>query len=363
MKIVIFAGGTGRRLWPISRKKTPKQFEPILGKLSTVQLAVDRVLRPFGAGNIFVSTNQRYLDIIRDQLPDLPPENVIVEPERRDLAPAVGLAMAHLAHASNDPDEPVAILWGDNYMSDVETFRSLLGAGEQLVREAKAKIVFVGETPRFANENLGWIGLGEPQGEVEGCPYFAFDSFIYRPPRAEAQQMFAGKRHVWNTGYFITTIGFVRKLYEQFQPALAAGLEIIQQAIGTADYEAVLYQQYPRLERISFDDAILNHVVPEQAVILHGEMGWSDPGTLYALKEALAQEERDTVTEGLVLAPDTHDSLLFNYEGDKLMAVIGLDGIVVVNTDDAILVVHKDMIPRVKDLVNSLEGTDLEKFS
>jgi mannose-1-phosphate guanylyltransferase len=92
-------------------------------------------------------------------------------------------------------------------------------------------------------------------------------------------------------------------------------------------------------------------------------MGWSDPGTLYALKEALAGDRAETVTQGLVVAPGTRDSLLFNYEGDKLMAVIGLDGIVVVNTDDAILVVHKDMIPRVKELVNSLEGTELERFS
>jgi mannose-1-phosphate guanylyltransferase len=363
MKIVIFAGGTGRRLWPISRKKTPKQFEPILGNRSTVQLAVDRVLEPYGAENVFVSTNDSYLDIIRQQLPDLPATNVIGEPERRDLAPAVGLAMAHLAHASSDPEEPVAILWGDNYMSDVATFRSLIAAGEQLICEQKAQIVFVGETPRFANENLGWIGLGHVAGEVLGRRYFAFDSFVYRPPLATAQEMYAGKRHVWNTGYFITTIGFIRSLYTHFQPEMAAALERIKAAIGSPDYEAILYEQYPQLERVSFDDAILTHVAPEQAVTLHGEMGWSDPGTLYALKEALARDEEQTVVEGLVLAPETRDSLLFNYESDKLMAVIGLDGIVVVNTDDAILVVHKDRIPQVKDLVNSLEGSELEKFS
>lgn len=363
MKIVIFAGGTGRRLWPISRKLTPKQFEPILGEQSTVQLAVERVLEPYGAENVFVSTNQRYEEIIRRQLPDLPPENVIGEPERRDLAPAVGLAMAHLAHHNEDPDEPVAILWGDNVMTDVPTFRELLATGEQLIRDTLAEIVFVGETPRFPNENLGWIGLGEERGAVKGRPYFAFDSFVYRPPLETAQQMFAGRQHVWNTGYFLTTARFIRDLYARFQPEMAAGLETIKNAIGAPDYGAVLQERYPQLQKISFDDAILTHVAPHQAVVLHGEMGWSDPGTLYALKEALASDQGETVTQGLVLAPGTRDSLLFNYEGDKLMAVIGLEGIVVVNTDDAILVVHKDMIPRVKELVNSLEGTELERFS
>lgn len=363
MKIVIFAGGTGRRLWPISRKQTPKQFEPIIGERSTVQLAVDRVLEPYGADNIYVSTNERYMEIIREQLPTLPLQNVIGEPERRDLAPAVGLALAHLTHAAAAPDEPLAILWGDNYMSDVRAFRQLLAAGEALIEEKRAEIVFIGETPRFANENLGWIGLGEQLGEAAGRPYFAFDSFVYRPPLTRAREMLAGQRHVWNTGYFVTTVGFVRELYARRQPEMSAGLARIEAAIGSDQYEPTLREVYPRLTKISFDDAILTHVAPEQAVSLHGEMGWSDPGTLYALKEALAGDEDETVTQGLVRAPDTRDSLLFNYESDKLMAVIGLDGIVVVNTEDAILVVHKDMIPRVKEFVNSLEGTELENFS
>jgi mannose-1-phosphate guanylyltransferase len=157
MKIVIFAGGTGRRLWPISRKQTPKQFEPILGERSTVQLAVDRVLETYGASNIYVSTNQRYREIIREQLPALPPQNVIGEPERRDLAPAVGLAMAHLASAASDPDEPVAILWGDNYMSDAGTFRELLAAGAELIRTKRAKSSL--SARRRASPTRIWDGL------------------------------------------------------------------------------------------------------------------------------------------------------------------------------------------------------------
>ena len=161
MKLVIFAGGSGRRLWPISRQKSPKQFEPILGSKSTLQLAVDRVLEVYGAENIFVSTNLKYVDLVRAQLPELPATNVIGEPARRDLAPAVGLGMMHLAHASHSETEPIAILWGDSYMDQVETFREVLAAAEQLLNDKKVDIIFVGETPRFANENLGWIGLGK----------------------------------------------------------------------------------------------------------------------------------------------------------------------------------------------------------
>lgn len=365
MKIVIFAGGTGRRLWPISRKKSPKQFEPILGSKSTLQLAVDRVLGSYGAENIFISTNEKYLDIIQEQLPQLPVDNLIGEPERRDLAAAVGLAMAHLVESvdSATSEEPMAILWGDNYMEQVPNFLKVLAKAEQLIQEKEAKIVFMGETPRFANENLGWIELGEKVGEVDGKPYYQFGSLTYRPPLAEAERMFAQETHVWNTGYFVTSVGFIWQLYRQHQPQMWQQLAEIKAAIGQPHYRQTLHQIYPQLEVISFDDAILKHVDPQDAMVLHGEMGWSDPGTLYALKEAINPDKESNVTEGLVIDDESKDCLIYNYESDKLVAAVGLEGMIVVNTEDAILVVHKDQIPLVKQVVNGLEGTELESYS
>ncbi len=366
MKIIIFAGGSGRRLWPLSRKKSPKQFEPIIGEKSTLRLAVDRVKPVYGAENIFISTNEKYVDIIRRQLPELPASNVIGEPARRDLAAAVGLALAHLAHATPEEaqnHEPVAILWGDNYMDQVDVFRRVLDAAEKLVANQKAKMVFMGETPRFANDQLGWIGLGEERGAVNGRPYYGFKSLRYRPPLVECQQMFAENTHVWNTGYFVTTIGFVRKLYQKLQPNLWAGLKEIEEAIGQPSYTETLHRVYPDLDVISFDDAILHYIEPGDALVLHGEMGWSDPGTLYALKEAINPDLKVNVTKGKVIAEQSADNLIFNYESDKLVAVIGLEGMIVVNTEDAILVVHKDNIPLVKKVVDDLEGTDLEPYS
>lgn len=362
MKIVIFAGGTGRRLWPLSRKKSPKQFEPIIGDRSTVQLAVDRVRDTYGPENIYISTNEQYEEILRKQAPELPPENVIGEPERRDLAAAVGLAMVHLARAG-DPDEAVAILWGDNYMTEVDTFLEVLAAAETLLQRDEARIVFIGETPRFANENLGWIGLGEKVGRVNGRDTFAFDSWVYRPPLEECRQMFAQKSHVWNTGYFVSTIGFISQMYQQYQPAMWAGLQKIGDKIGQANYRENLHQIYPTLDSLHFDDAIAKYVPQAAARVLHGQMGWSDPGTLYALKEAINPDPAENVAEGLVIETEAKDCLLYNQEPDKLVAVVGVEGLVVVNTEDALLVVHKEHVPLVKKLVDGLEGTELEKYS
>ncbi|HFC12722.1 MAG TPA: hypothetical protein ENJ56_07750 [Anaerolineae bacterium] len=362
MKLVIFAGGSGRRLWPLSLKSSPKQFEPILGEKSTLQLAVDRVLPQYGAENIFISTNELYVPILEKQLPELPPENFIGEPTRRDLAAAVGLAISHLAHYASD-DEPIGILWGDNYMDEVTTFRAVLKSAETLVATGKAKIVFMGETPRFANDNLGWIGMRGQVDTLDGLPVYGFKTLTYRPPLDECQRMFAAQSHVWNTGYFVTSVGYIKQKYAELQPEMWSDLSKIADMIGKDGYTATLHEIYPTLLETSFDDAVLHHLPAEDGAVLHAEMGWSDPGTLYALKEALNPSEEANVTRGLVIEHGSRDSLLYNYQNDKLLAAIGLDGMIVVNTENAILVVHKDQIPLVKKLVNQMVGTNLEKFT
>lgn len=360
MRIVIFAGGAGRRLWPISRQSSPKQFEPIVGEESTLQLAVDRVAPQYGFANMFVATNERYVDIVRRQLPGVPADNILAEPARRDLGPAVGLAMSHLARFGEN--EPVAILWSDNYIESVPAFVDLLDKAETLVRQEEADIVFIGETPRFANENLGWISLGEFAGEVRGSPYYGFRSLVYRPPLAECREMFARGNHVWNTGFFVTTPRYIRDLYRRYSPEMWQQLREIESAMGRDDYGLTLRRVYPVMQSISFDDAILTHLDHERAKVLHSNMGWSDPGTLYALKEALDPDPLANVTKGLVVDTASRDSLIYNYEPRKLVVAVGLEGMIVVNTDDAILVVHKDHIPMVKDVINSLQDKGLESY-
>jgi mannose-1-phosphate guanylyltransferase len=238
-----------------------------------------------------------------------------------------------------------------------------LDTAETLTVEGKAKIVFMGETARFANDNLGWIGLGEAMGELNGRNYYSFKSWIYRPPLERCEEMFSQGDYVWNTGYFVTTVGFVSEAYANHQPEMWAQLQSIGRAIGTEDYNTILHNVYPELLVDSFDDAIVKKTGLDDAVVLHGNMGWSDPGTLYALKEAINPNPNENVTKGLVEAHQTRDSLLYNYESHKLMSVVGLDGVIVVNMEDAILVVHKDQIPLVKQMVDGLTDTELEKYS
>ena len=156
MKAVIFAGGVGSRLWPLSRENTPKQFEPISEGKSTLQLTVDRLVPEISPEDIYISTNAKFKEVIQKQLPQIPANNIICEPASRDVGPAVGLAVTHLFHLF--PNETMAILWGDHLIQSPEIFRQMLSAGDEVVQNNEDKVVFLGQVPRYPNPNIGWIG-------------------------------------------------------------------------------------------------------------------------------------------------------------------------------------------------------------
>lgn len=349
MNIVIFAGGAGTRLWPLSRKNSPKQFTVFKDNQSTLQMAMARV-KSFGLENIFVATNADYENIVREQIPELTSGHIMTEPARRDLAAAVGLALFRLK--SQGKSGTVAMLWADHFMDKPENFTQALQRGEELINENPSRFVFLGEKARFANHNLGWIKLGKSLTENA----YEFSAWKYRPEVSECKEMFASHDWVWNTGYFVFDVDFVINLYKKHQPELAVVLEKM------ANDEKLVQAEYNNLPATSFDQAIVEKINPDQAVVLKVNLGWSDPGTLYALKEALASSENDNFTKGLTVTRNTADSFVYNEEVKKIVAVVGLEGMVVVNTKDALLVCHKDQVPEIKNLLKDIEDQGLGEY-
>lgn len=359
MKVVIFAGGVGTRLWPLSRKHTPKQFEKIIGERSTLQLAYERVLPICSPGDIFIASGKRYKEILHSQLPDIPKENFILEPEMRDVGPAVGLVTAILAKIA--PHEPFIILWSDHLVKNEKLFRKVLGYVCKILTEDKNKIIFMGHTSRFASQNLGWIEIGNKMKQLNGLSVFEFKSFHYRPDSSGAEAFHKSKHHYWNPGYFGTTASFLFSLYEKFAPSMHKQLLKIQDAWGTNEYQQVLEQVYPQFEKISFDNVILEQINPQDGYVIGADFGWSDVGAWEALKEALAENEEENVTRGKVLLSDSRDTLTFNYTGQMIVG-IDLDGLLVINTEDVLLVCPKDSVPKIKKLVESLSGSEHESL-
>lgn len=336
-------------MWPLSRRNSPKQFEILKDDQSTLQMAIERV-KGFGMDHLFISTNDEYIPLVRAQAPAVPTDHILGEPARRDVAAAVGLSLARLKKMG--VAGTVAVLWADHFMDHPDQFIDALKRGEDLIEADRERLVFLGEKPRFANHNLGWIKVGQ---EITGGQY-QFLAWKYRPELLECEKMLAEGSWLWNPGYFIFDMDFVLGLYEKYQPKMWSALN---EMVGN---EEKTKKMYPDLEKISFDNAILEKISPEQAVVLPVDLGWSDPGTLYALKEALEPNLENNFVKGNVVLDSSRDSFIYNDEKEKLVAVVGAEGMVVVNTKDAILVCPKDKVPEIKDLLKKIEEGGLEKY-
>ncbi len=360
MKIVVFAGGVGTRLWPLSRKNTPKQFEKVIDDKSMLQISVEKVLPDFEWSDIYISTNKQYEDILRKQFPQIPENNLIFEPAMRDVGPAVGLMVANFI--KRFPAEQIAILWGDHLVKKDEEFRAALKAAEKLVEQDPNRIVFVGQKPRFPSINLGYVEFGQEVKKEDGIPVYEFKGFKYRPDEQTAKSFLADNQHAWNLGYFVTTPQFLWQSFEQFAPELFEKLKVISDAVGTPDYEDTLNEIYPQFEKISFDNAILEKLDPSKGLVLSVDIGWSDIGAWEALKEAMAKSEQDNVTKGNVELIDSQDNLVFNYNG-QLVVGIDLKEMLVISTGDVLLVCPKGSVPKIKKYVESLKGTPNEKLA
>jgi len=360
MKIVIFAGGVGTRLWPLSRKNSPKQFEKILGDKSTLQLAVDRVRPDFAFEDIYIATGKKYEEIVKQQLPKIPARNFIFEPAVRDVGPAVGMAMSIVG--KEYPNSPVAILWSDHFVKKERRFREVLHFAEDLVKKNSNSLVLIGQRARFANQNLGWIEFGQEVKEIRGTKVFKFKKLIYRPTLEQAEQFLGADNFAWNPGYFVTTPRFILSQLRTFTPKLYEGLRKIQNVIGTKDFDDTVNVIYPTLEKISFDNAILERIDSRHVSVIASDLGWSDVGAWEALKEALEKAEDENVTRGKVLVNDSSDNLVFNYT-DQLVVGIDLEKMLVINTDDVLLVCSKNSVPKIKKLVEKLENTPHEHLT
>ena len=353
MKIIIFAGGTGTRFWPLSRKKFPKHFKKIFNgekkQKSTLQLAVDRVEKTFGSDNIYISTNENYVSLVKDQLPQISTTNIIAEPMKRDVGPAVGFALINLRKLGYRG--PVALLWADHLIGDVEEFINALKAGRDIVYKTPEKVVMIAEEPRYPENNLGWIHIGNNISEN----LFEFKGWKYRPAVDECKRMFESNQWKWNPGYFVGDVDNLLSLYKHYQPSMYKILVKIEQSIGTSEETATLHKLYPKLEAIHFDTAIAEKIEHTEAIVVCVKMHWSDPGTLYALKEGLLGKTDQNLEKGRVYTLKTSDSVVINEDKHKLVTTYGLEGIVVVNTPDALIVTHKDKISQMTELVQNLE--------
>lgn len=344
MKAVILAGGVGARLWPFSRTDFPKQFLHFQGEHSLLQKTFLRFLKLFRLDEIFVLTTSSYQDLVHKQLLEVNDgflkEQILVEPLRRNTAPAIALAIKSLLERCIKPDECLLIAPSDQYISSEEVFLSLLQEAEQEAK--KKKIVTFGVTPRAPETGYGYLKVDAQYG----VSAVKVEAFIEKPSAEKAQEYFKSKQYLWNCGIFVFQI-------QHFLDNLKIYAPKIHDAIQES-YDVVL-TKYEEMPDISIDHAVMEKST--SVVVLPMDVFWTDLGNWDSIFEILPKCQNLNAKVGRVLAVDTKNSLIIG--GRRLITSVGLEGMLVVDTDDAIFLGKRGESQKVGELMEALnnEGT------
>lgn len=349
LNILIMAGGRGERFWPKSRVQTPKQFLSLTGGGTMIQETVRRVEALTEPDHIFVATNGRYAPAIREQLPQLPADNIILEPEGRNTAPCIGLAA--LTIGRRDPEGVMAVLAADHVIAAPERFRELLAAAAATAADTGG-VVTLGIQPDRPETGYGYIKMGQA---VPTSPLvYRVERFIEKPDGQTAADFLADGRYLWNSGMFIWRLSTIRQLIAALMPELHQGLEVIDAAWSDPDFETVLAREFSRFEKISIDYGVMERA-PEVYVI-PAAIGWDDVGSWTSLERLGAADPQGNVLAGPNVTLVDSENCIFD-TGGRLVAAIGLKDLIYVETEDAVLICPKHRAQDVKLILDKLRRT------
>jgi len=349
MKVLIPAGGSGTRLWPLSRSNHPKQVLNLTGGGTMIQETVERIRPLVAASDIYVITEQSHAAELQAQVPGMPQRNCIIEPTRRDTAPVIGLGTLYVLH--EHPDAVIASLHADHIIAKPKEFLKVLRAAEQLALREDV-IVTIGIHPTYPSTGYGYIASGEEISDSGKVRAFRVRGFTEKPNLPTAQAFLATGDYFWNAGMFIARGSVLMDAYRKHAPKLYAGLSEIAAHFGKPSERKVLNERYAELPKEPVDTAIMEKA--NNIVVIPADIGWSDIGSWDMLKSVLQDNKDDNLTLGDQINIDTTGSLIYS-QGKRLVATIGLEDMIVVDSEDAVLICPISQADRVKELVKRLQ--------
>lgn len=358
MKICIFCGGAGTRMWPVSRRANPKQFQPTTEGKSLFQLMVERLKKGFKLDDIYVVTGKEYQAKVQKQASYLPRENFILEPEMRDTAAAVGYATAYLE--KKFPGEVMAAIWGSDHIvkNDDKFIGALKLAGSMAQKENI--IVKVDVKPTFPNPHLGYIKIGKKLGDKSGFSIYEFIKHVEKPNVATAKKYVASGEYFWNTGYLVWKPSVFMNLIEKHSPSLFRSLKRVQEKIDSD--KNVMAKEYAKIPKISVDYAVFEKLNRGEQKVVEADLGWTDVGAWDALKNEMAKDTNANVIDANHVGVDTANTLIYGSDKNKLIATIGLNDMIIVDTEDGLLICPASRSGDVKKIIKLLKKTKNTRY-
>lgn len=350
---LIMAGGRGERFWPKSRKNLPKQFLSLTDDGKTmIQLTVERILPLVALEDIYIATNKAYKMLVIEQLPGLPEENILCEPAGRNTAPCIGLGAVHIAKKNDDAI--MFVLPSDHLIKFNKMYLTTLKDAKE-VAEKEDNLVTIGITPDYPETGYGYIKFDSHV--TEGRAY-AVDRFVEKPSLDVAKEYLASEEYLWNSGMFIWKVTSILKNMQKFMPNTYSRLISVQKSIGTAEQENVLEREFTAMESVSIDYGVMEKA--ENIYILPGTFGWDDVGSWLAVERIKKTNEFGNVVNGNIITVNTHNCII---QGErKLIATVGVEDLIVVDTEDATLICAKDGAGDIKKVLENLKICNRDEY-
>lgn len=351
MKItaVIMAGGRGERFWPKSRNNCPKQFLSLTADKETmIQKTVKRLDKIVEPEDVFVVTNSAYREIVETQLPQIPKENILSEPCARNTAPCIAYAAAVIKKKYDDA--VMLVLPSDHLIGYVNIYHRALRKAIAAAEDGQ-NLVTIGITPTYPETGYGYINFGEEKGDA-----FEVERFVEKPDLATAKKYLASGNYLWNSGMFVWKVSSIMANIQKFMPAVYDGASRIGESFGTDDFEEVLIREFEAFPSESIDFGIMEKA--ENIYTIPGSFGWDDVGSWLAMERINETDDDKNYIEGDVIAVDSKRTTICG--GKRLIAAVGTRDLIIVDTDDVLLVCSKNSTQDVKKVISKLK--EQERF-
>lgn len=351
MKITatIMAGGKGERFWPKSRVTLPKQFLSLTNDgLTMIQHTINRLLNLIKYEDIFIVTNINYVKLVKEQLPQIPDENILVEPIGKNTAPCIGLAATIIKKKYKDAI--MLVLPSDHLIKNNEQYNKTL---KQAINIAKNNynLVTIGILPSYPETGYGYINYDKQEIVEKKNRGYKVKRFVEKPNINKAKEYINSGDYLWNSGMFVWKVSSILMNIEKYMPDLANGLTKIRESIGSKKYLDVLYNCFNDFKSESIDYGIMEKA--DSIYTVSGDFGWDDVGSWLALERINQLDENKNYIDGNVIIEDTKDSIVLG--GKRLIATVGLENTVIVDTDDAILICDKNSTQKIKDIIKKIK--------